>query len=277
MADYTDSKFITGEVFLDNEIESAFGRTEPLLTPEKLVSRHLWGINLTSRYIDPLTKKPYQITTDMLQDYIIGAVQDAETDLGLVIMPTQFDKKMAYKRTDYNHWGYFMLGKKPISSLDIMSIQFADGTETFVFPNSWIEAANLVWGQVNLVPATFNGFLAPSSSDTSSSLLYLQFFQTNWVSALVRFKYTAGFRDGKIPRVVNDYIGIIAAQGVLSRLAATNTLNQSSSLSIDGISQSTTGPGNQMFLPRLKELGEAREKLGKQIKKIYRRIIITSV
>ena len=277
MADYSDSKKNVGAIFLDNEIESAFGRTEPLLTPEKLIQRHLWGINLTSRYMDPLTRKPYQITTDMLQDYILGAVQEAEIDLGLVIMPTQFDKKSHYHRKDYQQWGYFMLDMKPISSLDKMSIQFADGSETFVFPNSWIEAANLVWGQVNLIPATFNGFLAPSASETSSSLLYLQFFNTNWVSALVRFVYTAGFANGKVPRVVNDYIGIVAAMGVLSRLAATNTLNTSSSLSIDGLSQSLSGPGNQMFLPRMKELAETREKLGKSIKKIYRRIVISSV
>lgn len=277
MADYSDSKEITGEVFFDNEIESAFGRTEPLLTPDKLYSRYLAGIRLEGKQIDPLTGKPFKITSEMLQDYILGAVQEAEVDLGLVIMPTQFDKKAHYHRLDYQHWGYFMLDMKPISSIDRMSIQFADGTETFVFPNSWIEAANAVWGQINLIPATFNGFLAPSSSDSSSSLLYLQFFKSPWVSALVRFVYTAGFKDGKIPRIINNYIGIIAAMDVLSKLATTNAFSASSSLSLDGMSQSLSSDGPRIYDARIKKLQEDREKLGKDIKKIYRRIVVSSV
>lgn len=277
MADYTNSKFITGAVYLDNEIESAFGRTESLLTPELLMDRHLTGINLVSKHINPLTGKAYVVTREMLEDYILGAVQEAEIDLGLVIMPTQFDKKMHYHRRDYQSWGYFMLDMKPISSLDTMSVQFADGTEAFVFPNSWIETANLVWGQVNLVPATFNGLLAPSASESSSSLLYLQFFNTPWVSALVRFKYTAGFLDGKIPRVINNYIGTVVAMGVLSRLAATNAMVNSSSINMDGWGQSVTGPGSQLYVPRLKELAAERELLKKNIRKIYRRVVISSV
>lgn len=275
MADYSDSKSITGAVYPDNAITQVWGHTEPLITPEQLVDRWLWGVNLQSRFKDPLTGKPYVITTDMLKDYIKSALEEAEIDLGLVIMPTQIDIKKAYHRRDYQHWGYFMLNHKPVSSIETMSIQFADGTEAFDFPKDWIEVANLVYGQVNLVPATYGGLLAPTGGQ-STNLLYLQFFNQPWVSALIRFVYTAGFPNGSIPRIINDYIGIIAAIDVYSKLGPALLATSSTSLNIDGIGQSQSINPN-VFALRIKDLKEKRMEFSKKIKKVYRRIVVGSV
>lgn len=278
MADLTSSKEPLGGIYLEGQLEAVFGRLEPIVTPELLVQRHLWGINLTSSQIDPLTNQPYKLTTAMLQDYIVGAISEAEAELGLVLMPTQIKEKKHYHRRDYQSWGYFQLGNKPISSLQSMKITFADGTEAYQFPNEWIEAANLVWGQVNLIPATFSGLLAPNySANVPGNLLYLQFFNSNWVSALIEFVYVAGFPDGLMPRLINEYVGTIATIGVLSRLAATNSKNQSMSISMDGVSQTVSNPGGQLYVPRIQDLKEQREILRKKIRKIYRRIVVSSV
>src|SRR4051812_30795247 len=97
MAIYTDSKGLppdadgnSGQQYPETSTVTPWGRLEPLLTPEQLKNRHLFGIPLVSRHIDPETGKPYKITNDMIKDFIGLAVNQAEVELGLDIMPVKY-------------------------------------------------------------------------------------------------------------------------------------------------------------------------------------------
>ena len=98
--------------------------------------------------------------------------------------------------------------------------------------------------------------------------------QKPWVPAFWGIEYTTGFQNGQVPVIVNDLIGTIAAQRVLSMLAATYARSNSTSLSIDGMSQSISTPGPQVFKVRLDELAEQRKLLTNKVKKLFQQKFI---
>src|SRR6185436_18720658 len=99
-----------------------------------------------------------------------------------------------------------------------------------------------------------------------------------WVPAFWGMEYTTGFKDGLIPVFINDLIGTIAALRILSMLAATYAAANSSSLSIDGMSQSISTPGPQLFKLRIDELTAQRDLLVKKVKKIFNmKFVLTAI
>ena len=72
-----------------------------------------------------------------------------------------------------------------------------------------------------------------------------------------------------VPRVINEYIGCVAAVEVLSQLALTYARANSHSLGIDGLSQSVSTPGPQIFKVRMDELEEKKKAIMKKVKAIF--------
>ena len=140
-------------------------------------------------------------------------------------------------------------------------------------PLEWVEIKNAQWGQVNIIPLTIaltNG--NPTAIPTTAGgALLLSVFQgrSHWVPSFWKIKYTCGFPEGKIPKVVNDLIGTIAAMEVLSQLASTYGKSSGSSLSIDGASQSVSTPGPEIFTKRINDLTLKREMLVAKLKNYY--------
>lgn len=276
MADYTNSK--TGpRVYPEQALETPWGRLEPLITPDRFVAKFLWGLKLQSKYLNPLTGLPWTLNEADIKDLVNDSVNIAEIDLGLTIMPVQYETKMPYDRKDYIQYGYFQLPNKPISSIERLSMKFSDNTENFVIPNSWIEVSNLVYGQVNLVPVVANALATDNNNSTFNSMLFLNLWDRSWVPALMDFVYTAGFSDGLVPSVINEYIGTITAIDILSKLGATYAEHTSTSLSLDGGSQSLSGPGPNIYVVRIGDLEKKRDKLSARIQKIYRRMVIKAI
>ena len=75
MADFTDSKKPTTALYPTQAKEAGNQRLEPLLGPLELRNRVLFGIPLVSQMRDPRTGKPQEMTDDLLQDIIDGAIQ----------------------------------------------------------------------------------------------------------------------------------------------------------------------------------------------------------
>lgn len=277
-SDYSNSKGLppsaagqTGQAYPENAVDTSWSRLEPLLTAEELITRFLVGIPLVSRMKDPRTNKPMVITNDMLKDYINRAVNTAETEMSIDIMPVKYSEKAPFIKADYDNFGYFMTQHKPVYSLDYLSIRPADNIDVFVVPLQWVETAYMAYGQINIIPLT----LAITSTGVANfqvggGSVFLNILGNKpWVPAFWAIEYTTGFKDGMIPSIINDLIGCIAAQQVLSMLAATYAMVQSSSLSIDGISQSVSTPGPKVFKDRLEELAEQRKLLTNKVKKMF--------
>lgn len=270
--DYTESKQGLGKVFPDNEVEATFEFHEPLIGPEKLKEIHLFGLPLVSAVPDPITGKPEVLGDSKIQNHIIEAVSLAEFETGLDIFPHQYAEKLAFDKAEYDAFGYLMLRHRPVSSIEHLSVVMSDQTEIYEIPLSWVDIGNLHTGQLNLIPLTIamkSGTVMPLTSGPGGAMFLSIFGNRPWLPSFFQCTYSTGHYKSKIPKVVNQLIGCIAAMEILSLLATTNARSTSSGLSFDGISQSISTPGAEIYLQRLKELGEKRRWLVKKLQRFY--------
>lgn len=270
MADYTKTKTGIGGVFPDNALETTWNRLEPLVTPEKVKARHLFGIPLVSAMKDPLSGKAQVYTDDMIRDTIDRAVSMVEEEVGIDIFPTQQNEKQAFDRNEYESFGYFRLHRRPIASIEKLSITPPSGGDIYVIPLEWVETAYMHRGQINLIPLGNSIAYGTPADVGSGGALFLNVLGNQpWIPAFWQVTYTSGYPDGLVPKYVNELIGTVAAMEVLSSLAATYAKSTSHSLGIDGLSQSVSTPGPQLFKVRYEELQEKQKKLVKKLRTEY--------
>jgi len=282
MAIFTDSKSTLGAVYPIGETASPWSRVEPLISPDQVVADHLLGIPLVSGTVHPLTGKVDVYTEDLIKRRIEASVSEIEEELHIRIMPVQIKEREAFSYEDFKQFGYFRLRQRPCSSIQSLAIVSSDGTVFYEIPLEWIETGHLYQGQVNILP------LSPvaGSSDVSggsaiisgpaASVFLMALSAARNIPAYWTVTYTIGFEDGKIPRIVNELIGIQTALNILSMLAATYQ-KTSSSLGIDGMSQSVGTPGPNLFQVRMKDLQDKKDKIKKQLKIAFGSAIVTGV
>lgn len=283
MSNFTDSKKGVGSLYPPNATDADYRRGEPLISPEQLVQRFLWGIDLSSQMRDPFTGKPVRWTPEMVKDIIDGAFDTAELETGLMLRPVEFTEKHPFDKFAYASYGFFQLRNKPASRILSVGVVPSNGEAVYSMPLEWVEVASLHTGQINIIPMTaaqvggssLTGIFPGQSSNGGS--FYLTVVQNaGWVPFYWQITYIAGFCDGEVPRVVNELIGTIAAMEILSMLATTYAQVQSHSLGIDGLSQSISTPGPQIYKIRLEELDVKRKLLVKKLKALYGRKIWAS-
>jgi len=264
------AKIPPGAIYSENAIADSRFTLEPLLTVEQLRTRYLFGIPLMSPFPDPITKKRTVMTEPMLKDIIVGAVSKAEADCKLDIFPVYRKEKDAFDINLYNSLGYFMLPHRPCYALVKLSVTPSNEQDVYVVPNQWIEGAYLVRGQFNIIPLTVafvQGTYIPQQS--SGGAAFLQILGNKaWIPAWWQYEYISGYPGGSVPRIINDYVGCLAALEILSMLSALYRTT-SHSLGADGLSQSVSGPGPNLYGPRLKDLEEKRVRLQGQIRAFY--------
>jgi hypothetical protein len=268
MADYTDSKLGLGSVLPNNMTENGtWSYLEPLIEPDRLIRLFLLGIPLVIK--DSFTGKPIPLGPEVIKEQIIEAVGLTETETGADIIPKQITEKQAFDFMAYRSCGYMMLRHRPVISIESFTLTDSMNRQIFKIENDWIETSQLQQGQLNILPlgmAANGQALAPFFG--GASLMYAA-IRSNWIPSVFQVQYTAGFRNAMIPKPLNQLIGTIAAMEVLSIMAATFARSTSGALSIDGLSQSASSPGGDLYSIRLKDLAEKRNML---VKKIQRKI-----
>lgn len=278
MADYTDSRPQLGAMYPAGAVESPWSRLEPLMTPEQLVQRQLFGIPLMSQW-RVAGEANQRITPDMLKDTIRRSVSILEHESKLLIMPVQLKSRQPFDRQEFDNFGYLQMPHRPVASVESVSIQDPQGTNIFTVPIEWIEGGYLWRGRLYLIP------LSPAQTGATFTALtggnpfgytIMSMMAMNGVPAYWTIQYTAGFPDGMVPVVVNELTGIIAAQEVLGLLAPTFARAGSHSLSIDALSQSVSTPGAELFQIRMKELEDKKQLWLKRLKAMYGRNIVMS-
>lgn len=250
-----------------------WSRTEPLLTPQLLVQRFLFGIPLVSQVPNPLTKKPDVKTPDILKDHIMRAIATLEAELQVQIFPMQFEEPVPYDRVFMEQWMYIRLKNRPVLSVEKLAIRPQNNTraeDILVFPNTWLSLTNAHKGQINLIPlvAATNESFSQISTGNGAAFLLAFIGQASWVPSYWVVTYTAGFPEGNIPRVLNELIGVQAAMDILSDIASTFRIS-SYSLGLDGMSQSQSTPGPQVYKVRMDELEKKKKTLLNRVRTIY--------
>ena len=273
MADYTNSKEGIGAVWPVNAVEDSWGHLEPLITPELLKARHLFGIPLVSYAKDPDTGQRQRMTDPILKDLIDRSVGEAELELRLEIMPRQYSKKLPFDRQAYASLGYMMLPDHPVQSLDKLAVTASNGSDLYLVPPDWVETAYIHTGQINIIPMTiafqYGGFFVPSNSPNGGSAFLAILGQNPWIPAYWQVTYTTGFPEGRLPQMVNELIGVIAAIEALGLLATTNARNSSHSIGVDGLSQSISTPGPQIYDARITLLVDKKDRLVRKLRSIF--------
>lgn len=274
MADFPNSKENGTAIYPvhANETSGLIRRCEPVLTPELLVSRYLKGIPLTFPNGDTFT-------VPELKDKIHLAINEAELLIGRNINREQFREKVAFDYALYRSFIHIKAEHGPIISLDRLAIVSSDNQNVYQIPPAWIESGNFSKQQINVIPllAAYgwqggNGIYGPQGDAANGGgVAFLSILGgMGWVPAYWEITYTAGLsnKEGQVPVPVNELIGVLAALEILSMIAPTNIF-MSQSLSQDGISQSSSGPGPRLYQLRIEELTLKRDTLVKKLKGIF--------
>lgn len=249
-------------------------RCEPLLTPELLVSRYLKGIPV----IFPNGDK---FTPDELKDRINLAINEVELLVGTTVTREAFKEKRDFDWSLYKQFIHLRTDHGPIVSIESLSIKASNGLDIFSIPPEWIETANFHMHLINVIPllAAFGSTTTtgtPIAVNSGAGAAFLAIWTAEGygghIPAYWEINYTSGLsnKEGQVPIPVNDLIGIVAAMDILSLIAPTNLFN-SQSLSQDGISQSSSGPGPLVYRNRMDELEKKKQDLIKKLKGIFMR------
>lgn len=267
MADFTNSKIYKGTSYPLHCYESSnlFKRVEAMLTPAKLISRFLLGIRLPVEFQD----------TEMLKDRINMAQNEAEVLLKTTMTPELFVQKHPYDASLYSNFIHLRSEHKPILSVESIRVTSADGQNIYEIPIQWVEVANAMQGQLNVIPllSSFgNSYTGGGTivSQNAGMIFIATLGSMRWLPAFWEVTYRSGLTlsEGQVPLVINNIVGCMAAIDILSNLASLNTSN-STSISQDGISQSSSGPGPQLYMQRISELEAKKKKFIEEIKALY--------
>jgi hypothetical protein len=266
-----ESKSGNGSILPESAVATSWEDCSPLVNHEDVKRLHLFGIPLVSAIRDPFTNKPQVMTPDDITRFIEEAVSLVELEGGFEIFPRQHKERQPYDLPAQNSFGFTVLRQRPVQSIQRLAVTSSDGVNIWDVPLAWIETGYIHQGQINLVPfavAAQSGVTIPITSGGGMGLLP-SLFKFSWVPSLWVVEYTTGFCDGCIPKTVNQLIGVVAAMEILSALAATFSRNTGSSLGIDGLSQSVSTPGPQLYDNRLMALGEKRKWLVSKLKRSF--------
>jgi hypothetical protein len=256
---------------LANKTSNLLTRIEPILTPKKLVSRYLKGLDL-SDYDD-----------EDLKDKIHLAMNKAELLLDTTLTPVKRKEKHPFDRNLYKHFIHIMTNFGPILQIDKLCIQSSNNINIFEIPPDWIEAARFFQKQVNVIPLTVVGATGISSGQPTGAagLAFIAAMNggIDWVPSYWEVEYTTGVcnKEGHVPVVINELIGVIAAIEILGNLGPLN-VNTSVSVSHDGISQSSSNPGPAVYQTRIGELMGEKDELVKNIRKVlYNKYFVSNI
>jgi hypothetical protein len=257
MADYTQSKGAMGKV-ADGTMDAAWSRYEPLISPDRIRDEILWGIPLVSF----LTGQ--QLSNGLLEKKIKNAVSLVEQETGIDILPTQQDERHPFDKNEFESMGYMRLWRRPVLSIEQFNITSSSGEDLFAMSLDWIDPGYLNRGLVYIIPMNVALVTQMSASGGAAFLAILG--QLQWVPAYWRVRYTSGFADGKLPTNINLLIGYTAAIDILNELAAINAKSGSHSISIDGLSQSVSNPGPEVYKAAIEALEKKKTMLVGKIK-----------
>lgn len=266
MSDYSQTKGPNGKYTEpESVIDAADSRYEPLINAQDIRDTYLFGISLKS----PETG---QVMTDTLieENFREDAITELEEESHLIIRPTQVKEGQPFDRNEYMAMGYFRLKHRPVSSIEQLQIVTSNQAILWTVSIDWIDTRYLAEGLVYIVP--INVAVAPSaqSGGAAGGAAFLAILgQQSWVSAFWNITYTLGYKDEKFPRNINMIIGLQTAINICSELQAANARNQSKSISQDGLSQSSSNAGPEIYAKKIEQLELRKKKLIKKLKNKY--------
>ncbi len=206
-----------------------------LLSVSDLKTRYLFGLPLSDRRGNPLPDSFFAF-------YIQAATSALERDLDITLAPTVVENEQLHFKRPMGDAKPFVLytHRVPIQSVQALRLKLPYATQAQNIPAEWLTVAQ-DYGSIYLYPrASFSQFILPMGGYAWSYGPQDDFLPNAW-----QVDYVAGFPRGRVPPDLLDALGMMAA---LSPLAVMGDLVLppgigSTSLGIDGLSQSISGKG----------------------------------
>ncbi|WNM70332.1 hypothetical protein [Myxococcus phage Mx1] len=272
MADYSRSKVDARSPFPENAVAAhEWSLYEPLITPQQLVTRFLWGIPLVSSTMDPISRTYARMTDDILQDIILRGTATLTVEAGIDVFPVRRVEKKPFDKQEMMDLGYMRTNYRPVISVDKLSIAPGDSPDILIISPDWIASDGFARGEIRIIPTigTIHGGYIPASTGVGNGSAFVAIMGGRfWQPSFFTLEYTTGFADGRIPRPLNELIGCYAAIDCLSMIGTTNRAN-SRSIGMDGMSESVSNAGPQIYDGRIKVLDEKRQTLLKRFRARY--------
>lgn len=246
--------------------DSQFSSSEPIITPDQLKSRYLFGIDLS----DPNTGE--ELPKDTMQHAINTAVSYLEHELDIMITPRTFTERYDYRAVDYVDFNFLKLKKRPVCNVESLKAKFPQNTELVDYPKEWFilekESGQL---QLSPVEGSFSGLIVTQGG----SYLPLIYGVRDYWPHLFEVTYTAGFDNDCIPVVINDMIGMQAAIHLFEILGdivlGPGVASESVNLDGAGVSKGTTASAMfHAFSARVESYRKKMDQYMGAVKKYYK-------
>jgi len=249
---------------LDSQGEPGFTRVGPILDVETFKDSYLFGIPLTSA----LTGQT--VSDETLKKFIKKGIGEIEIAVRISVNPVRINDRFDFERADDSQFGIRQLTRWPVIKVenlkalwpgrsDVIGSVDPNQSQEADYPTSWVVLTGDT-GLVRIVPNS-SGIAGADASFLSSTWRGAMLGgMKNWPN-MWRITYLAGFEPDKVPDVVNDAIGVLAALKFLSMLGPVIFPFASHSIGLDGMSQSVATAGPQWLQMRLKDLEEERDRL----------------
>jgi len=233
--------------------EAGVERYIALPTPTMMRSTVLFGIPLKSF----LTGDVVQDST--IQHYIDIAISEIEHELDLYITPVTFNERHDYSRHDFIwSFGRFKVNHGPILDVSKFQLTFNNGLA------GGVPLVDIPLEFVHVQPQDQSVQLVPAQGVTISGLIVsiysgLGFHAFNsqaisqWPGA-INITYRSGFSAGQCPAMISGLIENLAAYKLLSIMGPLIFPHSSTSIGIDGTSQSVGTAGVAFLQNRLADL-----------------------
>jgi hypothetical protein len=231
-------------------------KTEPLVTVDKLLTTYLYGLEFKDSTGKDMPK-------EVFQNYIDNAVSMLEHYLDISITPvTCFVENRDYRLNEYADWGFFELSNYPViqvRKIEMVYFRTNDGLPETVqeIPGAWVRLQPHD-GIIRLIP---NARFPANLQISATGSFFPEVMRSDMVPHLWRITYDYGFEDGKIPVLLNQAIGVLAA--IQALIVGGNLVIApgiaSKSVSLDGLSQSintTASAENSPYSATQKEFAE---------------------
>lgn len=222
---------ITSIVFPETAVSNpGFDRYLPIITVKDLKDRYLHGVDFRDN-------EGKTIKNSVFQFWIDQAISFVEHEIEQTIVPTNYqNEEYDYRYEEYQSWGLIQLRHKPIITDPVIQMRLNKTVTFTTIPNDWVRCEKHT-GQVQIVPTT--GSLGEFNFGNLSYLPRVLLFNSDW-PAFFRISYTAGYEQDKLPAIIAQLIGLLAALQALN-VAGDLVLGAgiaATAISMDGLSQS---------------------------------------
>jgi len=253
--------------------QSGVTRYSPLPTPTEMKETSLFGIPLKS------SMTGQELSDNAIQKYINDAISELEHELDMYILPVTFSERYDYDRHAFTwNYNYLKLNHGNVNHVSKVQLSFSnnieDDEQSKVFVDFPLEHVHVMHqeGTVQLVPAfgtSLSGFLLSAFSGAQYHALR-QAAINNFPGAM-RIEYECGFKEGKSPALISALIERIAAYKLLSAMGPVLFPASSTSIGIDGTSQSVSTLGPNFLKTRLDDLEKMIHNEKEAVKGYYQR------